>query len=128
MGARPGGSLRCAVLLVGVLSFAVAEACSACSGGEGEVGPRVDVRFLVGTPLDDPLRLLPAPMRASVVKVAPLVNPEAAARLNAERMARWFRLELKPDTRVLEFVAALAALEVVEVAEAVPESAPDPRS
>jgi hypothetical protein len=90
------------------------------------MGPKVDVRFRAGTQLDDPAALLPASLRVAVVGVAPLVNREATERLNAERMARWFRLELAPGTKVAEFVSALAALDVVEVAERVPEPAPDP--
>jgi hypothetical protein len=132
MGARSSRPLRSIAVLVGLLSLAVGGGASACAGGDGKsggesgMGPQVDVRFKAGTQLDDPARLLPASLRASVVSVAPLVNPEAAGRLNAERMARWFRLELAPGTAVAEFVPALAALDVVEVAERVPEPAPDP--
>lgn len=116
---------RWLVLLVGLLGL-MAVGSSAHDGGGVDIGPRVDVRFRPDTPLDDPVLYLPAPLRASVVSARPLVNPRVAGQLNAERMARWVRFELAPGTPAADFVTAVAALDIVEVAELAPEAAPDP--
>ena len=94
----------------------------------GGAGPLVDVKLRAGVSLDDPLDRLPDRLRASVRRISPLFTLDAAERdrIGASEMARWFRLELVAGTDVDRFVAELAALDFVEVAERFPELAPDP--
>ena len=96
--------------------------------GPPEVGPRVDVKFRAGVVLDEPLQLLPRRLRTPIKRISPLVtlSKEELDRIGAERMARWFRLELAPGTDIGRFMAELRALETVEVVEQAPEPAPDP--
>ena len=117
------------LLVAGVLSL-LAVHSSACDPPTGppEVGPRVDVKFRAGVVLDEPLRLLPRRLRTPIKRISPLVtlSKEELERIGAERMARWFRLELAPGTDISRFMAELRALETVEVVEQAPEPAPDP--
>lgn len=117
------------LLVAGVLSL-LAVHSSACDPPTGppEVGPRVDVKFRAGVVLDEPLQLLPSRLRTPIKRISPLVtlSKEELERIGAERMARWFRLELAPGTDISRFMAELRALETVEVVEQAPEPAPDP--
>lgn len=117
------------LLVAGVLSL-LAVHSSACDPPTGppEVDPRVDVKFRAGVVLDEPLQLLPSRLRTPIKRISPLVtlSKEELERIGAERMARWFRLELAPGTDISRFMAELRALETVEVVEQAPEPAPDP--
>ena len=117
------------LLVAGVLSL-LAVHSSACDPPTGppEVGPRVDVKFRAGVVIDEPLQLLPSRLRTPIKRISPLVtlSKEELERIGAERMARWFRLELAPGTDISRFMAELRALETVEVVEQAPEPAPDP--
>lgn len=117
------------LLVAGVLSL-LAVHSSACDPPTGppEVGPRVDVKFRAGVVIDEPLQLLPSRLRTPIKRISPLVtlSKEERERIGAERMARWFRLELAPGTDISRFMAELRALETVEVVEQAPEPAPDP--
>ena len=117
------------LLVAGVLSL-LAVHSSACDPptGPSEVGPRVDVRFRAGVVLDEPLQLLPRRLRTPIKRISPqvTVSKEECETIGAERMARWFRLELVPGTDISRFMAELRALETVEVVEQAPEPAPNP--
>ena len=96
--------------------------------GPPRVGPRVDVKFRAGVVLDEPLQLLPHRLRTPIKRISPLItlSKKERARIGAERMARWFRIELTPGTDISRFMTELRALETVEVVEQAPEPAPDP--
>ena len=102
-----------------------------CAGGNVEAREaelRVDVKFRAGEPLDAPLQLLPPELRVSVESINPLVTADMREldRIGASHMARWFRLTLKPGTDVTMFVAALKALDSVEVVLRAPQPLPPP--
>ena len=125
-GLVPARPYAAAILLLATLSLGLVDDPVARAGGEEARPARVDIRFRAGVPLDSPVRLLPVSLHAGIERWAPLVNPEAANRLHAERMARWVRFDLVPGTSVDDFIASVVALDVVEVAEQAAESAPDP--
>ena len=117
------------LLIAGVLSvLAVHSSAFDPPTGPSKAGPRVDVKFRAGVILDEPLQLMPRRLRTPIKRISPLVtlSKEERERIGAERMARWFRLELAPGTDISRFMAELRALETVEVVEQAPEPAPDP--
>lgn len=109
-------------------------AAIAAEGARGaahrQLETKLDVKFVAGTDTDAPLDLIPPELAESIEEIAPLfsVSEDKLARLGADRLRRWYRITLEPETDVEQFMKDLEELEVIETVERAPEAKPPPES
>ncbi len=81
---------------------------------------RIDVKYLIGTDISNPLSLIPAEFRDDIGNIARLA-PASSSEF------RWLRFDLKTSADAAIFITQLRALHWVEIAEfaPLPTSPPD---